>query len=65
MKENYIEKVNETKEVMNFLCNEQANISEIKEEIKKNNKTNTEILVIYLFLFAYMMKKLLSSTFIF
>ena len=47
MKENYFEKVNETKEVMNLLCVEQASIAGIKEDIKKNNKMNTEILVIF------------------
>jgi hypothetical protein len=45
MKENYFEKVNETKEIMNLLCNEQELIHGIKEDIKKNNKINTEILV--------------------
>ena len=46
MKENYIEKVNETKEIMIELCEEQENIASMKGDIKKNNKMNTEILVI-------------------
>jgi hypothetical protein len=45
MKENYIEKINETKEIMNLLCLDQSEISNIKEDIKKNNKLNTEVLV--------------------
>lgn len=45
MKENYIEKVNETKEIMNLLCVDQSDIATIKEDIKKNNKLNSEVVV--------------------
>ena len=43
MKENYIEKVKETKNIMNSLCEDQENVHLIKEEIKKINKMNSDV----------------------
>ncbi len=50
MKDNYIEKVRETKIIMNTLCEEQQIVQAIKDEIKKVNKMNSELNVIKFFL---------------
>jgi len=43
MKDSYAEKLGETKVIMNTLCEDQQMVHAIKEEIKKVNKTNSEL----------------------
>lgn len=50
MKEKYIEKIKETKSIMNTLCEDQQMAHAIKEEIKKTNKMSSEVNVRFFFL---------------
>ena len=45
MNENYVEKVNETKLIMNILYEDQQMINAVMEEIKKINKMKNDIYV--------------------